>query len=66
MGTGHIIIHGVSHLNSVDYTVMSDRIVAGTYLAAAAATCGDVSVYGVCEKRYAFHAAGFGSDGLRY
>lgn len=50
MGTGHIIIHGVSHLNSVDYTVMSDRIVAGTYLAAAAATCGDVSVYGVCEK----------------
>lgn len=41
-GSGHIIIKGVSKLNNVKYRVTSDRIVAGTYLAASAITEGNV------------------------
>lgn len=41
-GTSTIIIEGVKKLNSVEYTVMPDRIVAGTYLVAAAMTKGDI------------------------
>ncbi len=47
MGTGCIIIHGVKRLRSIAYRVMPDRIVAGTYLAAAAATGGDVTAVDV-------------------
>ncbi len=50
MGTSQIIIHGVKALKSISYTVMADRIVAGTYLAAAAATGGNVLVYDIDEK----------------
>ncbi len=50
MGTSHIVIHGVKCLHGTQYTIMSDRIVAGTYLSAAAATGGDVVVYDVYEK----------------
>ncbi len=41
--SGRIVIHGVelSRLHGVDYTVISDRIVAGTYLFAALARQGD-------------------------
>lgn len=50
MGTHHITISGVKQLKSVSYTVMSDRIVAGTYFAAAAATGGNILAYPVKEK----------------
>ena len=50
MGTSHIIVHGVERLHGTVYSVMADRIVAGTYLGAAAATGGDVVVHGVLEK----------------
>ena len=47
MGTGNITIYGVSTLHDAVFSLVSDRIVAATYLAAAAATAGDVEVRGV-------------------
>ncbi len=43
-GTGCMIIKGVDKLHSVQHTVMPDRIIAATYLAAAAVTGGDITV----------------------
>jgi UDP-N-acetylglucosamine 1-carboxyvinyltransferase len=42
--TGRIIIKGVTELNSCEFTVMPDRIVAATYLACGASTGGIVTV----------------------
>jgi UDP-N-acetylglucosamine 1-carboxyvinyltransferase len=44
VGTGRIVIEGVEELSPVEYAVMSDRIEAGTFVMAAAATGGDVLV----------------------
>lgn len=44
LGTERIIINGVTKLNPVEYTVMPDRIEAGTYLLAGCATRGKVTV----------------------
>lgn len=41
-GTGTIRIHGVNELHGVEHSVIPDRIEAGTYMAAAAMTNGDV------------------------
>ena len=43
-GTGRIVVEGVDGLRAVEWTVMPDRIEAGTFLMAAAATGGDVLV----------------------
>ncbi|MGE4284977.1 MAG: UDP-N-acetylglucosamine 1-carboxyvinyltransferase [Clostridia bacterium] len=43
-GTSVIKIEGVSSLHDVEHTVIPDRIVASTYLAAAAITGGDIKV----------------------
>ncbi|MBA2440826.1 MAG: UDP-N-acetylglucosamine 1-carboxyvinyltransferase [Rubrobacter sp.] len=43
-GTGLITIEGVEELRPVDHEVMPDRIEAGTFIMAAAATGGDVTV----------------------
>ncbi|MDA8344335.1 MAG: UDP-N-acetylglucosamine 1-carboxyvinyltransferase [Thermaerobacter sp.] len=43
-GTAELRIHGVRRLHGADYQVISDRIEAGTYLVATAATGGDVTV----------------------
>jgi len=42
-GTSTIEVHGVEQLNGGEYSVMADRIEAGTYLAAAAVTGGCVT-----------------------
>ncbi len=44
IGTDTITIHGVESLSPASYTIMSDRIEAGTYLAAAAITQGEVTI----------------------
>lgn len=49
-GTGVIKIRGVEHLNGTTYSVIPDQIEAGTYLVAAAATRGDVTVTDVIPK----------------
>jgi UDP-N-acetylglucosamine 1-carboxyvinyltransferase len=43
-GTGRIVIEGVRDLHPTEWTVMPDRIEAGTFIMAAAATGGDVTV----------------------
>jgi UDP-N-acetylglucosamine 1-carboxyvinyltransferase len=45
-GTPTIVVHGVERLQPLDYTVMPDRIEAGTLMLAAAITRGDVLVEG--------------------
>ena len=47
-GTDTIIVDGVERLHGCDYAVMPDRIEAGTYLVAAAATRGKVRLNGAC------------------
>ena len=44
--TDTLVIQGVQALNTCEYTVMPDRIEAGTYLVAAAATGGGITVKG--------------------
>lgn len=46
-GTEQIIIEGVDELQPVDHAIMADRIEAGTYMTAAAATYGNVLLEGV-------------------
>lgn len=43
-GSGRIVIEGVDELRPVEWTVMPDRIEAGTFIMATAATGGDVTV----------------------
>jgi UDP-N-acetylglucosamine 1-carboxyvinyltransferase len=45
-GSGEICVEGVTSLRGTDYTVMPDRIEAGTFLVAAAITGGDLLVRG--------------------
>lgn len=45
-GTDRIAIEGVSRLSGTTHTIMPDRIEAGTFLMAAAATGGDVALVG--------------------
>ncbi len=47
IGNSELIVEGVEHLSGVEYSVMPDRIVAGTYMVAAAITGGDVVLEGV-------------------
>ena len=49
-GTDVIKINGVKHLNGTNYTIIPDQIEAGTYMAAAAATHGDVVLKNVITK----------------
>ena len=46
-GTGRILIEGVDELSPVEYAVIGDRVEAGTFMMATAATGGDVTVKGV-------------------
>ncbi|MFA7692138.1 MAG: UDP-N-acetylglucosamine 1-carboxyvinyltransferase [Candidatus Hydrogenedentes bacterium] len=55
MGTDTITITGVEELKGVEHTVIPDRIEAGTFLIAGAATHGDVTVLQAEEK----HLTGF-------
>lgn len=49
-GTDVIKIRGVDHLYGASYSIIPDQIEAGTYMAAAVATGGDVLVQGVIPK----------------
>jgi UDP-N-acetylglucosamine 1-carboxyvinyltransferase len=46
-GTATIVIEGVSKLRGCEYTIIPDRLVAGTYLIGGAITAGDVTVTGL-------------------
>lgn len=45
---GTITIEGVSYLSSTEHDIIPDRIVAATYMSAAAITNGDVTIKGIC------------------
>lgn len=47
LGTHRLIIHGVESLHGVEHTVIPDRIEAGTFMAAAAISGGDVTLENV-------------------
>jgi UDP-N-acetylglucosamine 1-carboxyvinyltransferase len=49
-GTSTITITGVAGLHGGEFRVPSDRLQAGTYLLAAAITCGDVTVKGIVPE----------------
>ncbi len=49
-GTSVIKIRGVSELHGCNYTIIPDMIEAGTYMVAAAATCGCVHIHSVIPK----------------
>ncbi|MCL2699636.1 MAG: UDP-N-acetylglucosamine 1-carboxyvinyltransferase [Defluviitaleaceae bacterium] len=49
-GTGRVVITGVSRLHDAEYRVMPDRIVAGTYLTAAAITGGQIELTDVVTE----------------
>lgn len=49
-GTSVIKIHGVKDLHGTTYSIIPDQIEAGTYMAAAAATGGDVTITNVTPK----------------
>lgn len=49
-GTDVIRIRGVRKLHRTEYSVIPDQIEAGTFMFAAAATCGDVTVMNVIPK----------------
>lgn len=49
-GTDSIKIKGVDHLSGTTYSIIPDQIEAGTYMVAAAATGGDVTVKNVIPK----------------
>lgn len=49
-GTSVIKIRGVSALHGTNYSIIPDQIEAGTYMVAAAATCGDVVIENVIPK----------------
>ena len=49
-GTDTLTVHGVAALGGATYEVMPDRIEAGTYLVAAAATRGDVKIEGIAPE----------------
>mgnify|MGYP001330430548 FL=1 len=50
-GTDKIIITGVEKLNGTKYKIPADRIEAGTYLAAAAVTKGEITIEGINPNR---------------
>ncbi|TDG14762.1 UDP-N-acetylglucosamine 1-carboxyvinyltransferase [Seongchinamella unica] len=49
-GTDTIVVDGVERLHGCNYRVMADRIEAGTYLVAAAATRGRIRLHGACAQ----------------
>ena len=49
-GTNVIKIRGVEHLHGTKYSIIPDQIEAGTYMAAAVATQGDVTITNVIPK----------------
>jgi UDP-N-acetylglucosamine 1-carboxyvinyltransferase len=62
-GTSTIVIEGVKKLNDVEYNIMPDRIVAGTYLAAAAITGGHIRLKNIKHEDIAPITAALGDMG---
>ncbi|MDD3242838.1 MAG: UDP-N-acetylglucosamine 1-carboxyvinyltransferase [Eubacteriales bacterium] len=64
-GSDHITIEGVKRLGGTVYRPITDRIAAGTYLAAAAMTAGDVTVKNIQPRHIAAITAKLTETGCR-
>jgi len=64
-GTGCITIEGVEKLHSAEHTVMPDRIIAATYMAAAAVCGGEVTLEGVVPEHMVQINSAFEEAGCR-
>ena len=64
-GTGQIIIRGVEKLSSIRYRVIPDRIIAGTYMAAAAITRGNIRLTDVSPQDLSIVTKTFEKMGCR-
>lgn len=64
-GTSHIVIEGGRPLHGTEYTVMGDRIVAATYLCAAAAAGGQICLTGVDPSTFTAVSACLEEAGCR-
>ncbi len=62
-GTETIRIEGVDQLHGCRHSIIPDRIQAGTYMIAAAATRGDVLIDNVIPKHYGSNDGQAGGDG---
>ncbi|HKL76932.1 MAG TPA: UDP-N-acetylglucosamine 1-carboxyvinyltransferase, partial [Gammaproteobacteria bacterium] len=51
IGTDELVIEGVERLDGIEHRILPDRIEAGTYMAAAAVTRGDVTMRDVCPDQ---------------
>ena len=50
IGTEHIVIKGINELNSCEYSIIPDRIEAGTYMIASAITGGEILVENILTE----------------
>jgi UDP-N-acetylglucosamine 1-carboxyvinyltransferase len=63
-GTSVIRIRGVSRLHGTDYTIIPDQIEAGTFMAAAAATGGDITVTNIVPRHLEYITAKLSKIGV--
>ncbi len=63
-GTDVIKVRGVKELHGTSYTIIPDQIEAGTYMAAVAATGGDVTIHDVIPKHLESITAKFAEMGV--
>ncbi|MDX2072845.1 MAG: UDP-N-acetylglucosamine 1-carboxyvinyltransferase [Alphaproteobacteria bacterium] len=66
IGTDEIIIQGVDNLHGASHTVVADRIEAGSFAAAAAATGGSLELVGVTHELLASVIDKFEEAGVRF
>lgn len=64
-GTSTIVIEGVERLHGVEHRVLGDRLEAGTYLLAGAASRGDIVVYGVSIEELRGFVEALSSTGVQ-
>ncbi len=64
IGTADLVIEGVSRLGELNHRIIPDRIVAGTYMAAAAITGGDVTIRDIESAHLSSFVKKFGEMGV--
>ena len=69
-GSDTVVIHGVKHLKNAEHTIIPDRIVAATYMAAAAITGSDITLTNIMPSHLVavcdiFHGAGCKIEPIR-
>jgi len=64
-GSSDIIIEGVEKLHSVEHTVIPDRILAATYMSAAAITGSEIVIKNVCKEHLEATSSAFKTLGCK-